>query len=140
MAKLGFAHWLVWSAVLLVPFLVAFKSEAVSWAGFQVGLLPTYWPLWLFPLLITLNGFSPYLGSKTQTSFAMFSSLRAEDDRPNHFFLAGFPQIWDYQRDVVEIVRSENQVFEQLRPHSYLSRKWLRFRPFNAGPKMECRH
>lgn len=190
LAKVGFVHWLAWAAFLLFLFLVAFTSEAVTWTGFQVGLLPRPKSLWLLPVLISMNGFSPYLGSKTQTSFAMFSNLRTEDDRPNHLLLGGFPQIWNYQRDIVEIVSSDHLALDRLRQDGlelpyfelqsylrsikgdfdvvyrrngeimhlqrmvtrilgdsdplqsppYLSRKWLRFRPFNAGPKMECRH
>lgn len=190
LAKLGFVQWLTWSAVVLVLLLLAFKSETVAWTGFRVELWPARPALWLFPLLISLNGFSPYLGSKTQTSFAMFSNLRTEDGRSNHFLLAGVPQIWGYQRDIVAIVRSDNQALDRLRqndleipyfqfqsillrtegdldvvyrrngelkrlkretgrlsgasdaldPGSHLLRKWLRFRPFDSGPQMECRH
>ena len=190
MAKVGFAQWLAWSAILLFAFLAAVRSNTVPWTSFQVAIWPARPVLWLFPLLITLNGFSPYLGSKTQTSFAMFSNLRTENGRSNHLFLAGVPQIWSYQRDIVTIVRSDQYVFERLRqkdlqlpyfefqthlsnieddlevvfllngeprkvervdgqlsadsepldPGSSIERKWLRFRPFDAGPKMRCRH
>ena len=190
LAKVGFAHWLAWSALLLTLFLIAFRFGEVSWDGFDIELRPSHRLLWLLPLLITMNGLSPYLGSKTQTSFAMFSNLRTEDGRPNHFFLGWVPQIWGYQRDIVEVVQADNELFDELRqqdlrlpffqfqryvgraredfevvfrrnqvigqlrkvdgklegdldswpPVSYLARKWLRFRPFDAGPKMGCRH
>ena len=190
LAKVGFAHWLAWSAALLFAFLIAMTTKMVPWHAFHAGLMPVHRLLWIFPILITLNGLSPYLGSKTQTSFAMFSNLRTEDGRPNHLLLSRVPQIWSYQRDIVEIVQSDNEFLDQLRqkdlrlpffqfqshiertnedftvvfqrngiasrvervngqlrgnagtwtPISYLAGKWLRFRPFDAGPKMECRH
>jgi hypothetical protein len=190
LAKIGFAHWLAWSAVLLLAFLIAVTTEIVPRHEYHAELMPMHRLLWIFPILITLNALSPYLGSKTQTSFAMFSNLRTENGRPNHLFLSRVPQIWSYQRDIVEILETDNAFLEQLRqddlrlpffqfqshiertdedfavhyqrngtasriekvngqltgdvgtwqPISYLAGKWLRFRPFDAGAKMECRH
>lgn len=59
------------------------------------------------PLLMVLNGFSPYLSLKTGTSFAMFSNLRTEGGVNNHLFmprLAGPP----YQDDLVAVVESDD--------------------------------
>jgi hypothetical protein len=189
-AKVGFVQYLAWAAVLATVFCLAMRSDSVRWDDFHARLLPANAILWLFPVLITLNGMSPYLGSKTQTSFAMFSNLRTEEDRTNHLLMPGSLQIWDLQRDTVEIVESNHPKFDGLRknelripyiqfrldvgrydgdiavtylrngalkrlqrsgdqidgtvealePLPYLARKWLRFRPFNIGPKMECRH
>jgi hypothetical protein len=51
---------------------------------------------------VLLNGASPYLGLKTETSFSMFSNLRTEAGEENHLFL---PRLdwFELQDDVVEI-------------------------------------
>lgn len=62
----------------------------------------------LFPALLFINGASPYLGLKTESSFAMFSNLRTEGGITNHFFIPASTQLFDFQKDVVEIVRSSD--------------------------------
>ncbi len=59
--------------------------------------------LWIFPLLVFINGFAPYLGLKTQTSFSMFSNLITENGRTNHFFIPSDFQIFNYQKELVYI-------------------------------------
>jgi hypothetical protein len=56
----------------------------------------------LLPIAVLLNGALPYLGLKTETSFAMFSNLRTEAGEENHLLL---PRLdwFDFQDDVVEI-------------------------------------
>jgi hypothetical protein len=48
---------------------------------------PARWVLIGFVAMGLANGFSPYLGVKTKMSFAMFSNLRVDDDRWNHFLV-----------------------------------------------------
>lgn len=60
----------------------------------------------LFPLVVFLNGMSPYLGLKTESSFAMFSNLRTEGGVTNHFFIPVGAQVFDYQKDMIEVVYS----------------------------------
>ena len=59
----------------------------------------------MFPALLVANGFLPYLGAKTETSFAMYSNLRTEGGQTNHWLMPASLQIWDYQRDLVKIHR-----------------------------------
>ena len=66
-----------------------------------------YLIFWMFPLLVVLNGFAPYLGLKTQTSFSMFSNLITENGKTNHFFIPSELQIFDYQREIV-IIKDTN--------------------------------
>jgi hypothetical protein len=54
--------------------------------------------------LFFLNGLSPYLGLKTETSFAMYSNLRTEGNRPNHLFFPGWMSIFPEQQDLVEVL------------------------------------
>lgn len=55
-------------------------------------------------VLTVLNGFSPYVGLKTESCFAMFSNLRTERGETNHFFLPVAWRLADYQEDMVQLV------------------------------------
>ncbi len=64
------------------------------------------------PLLVFLNGAAPHLGLQTTATWAMFSNLRTEGGRSNHFLIPAAAQIFDYQRDVVQIVRSSDEYLQ----------------------------
>ena len=66
----------------------------------------------VIPLLVFLNGAAPYLGLQTTATWAMFSNLRTEAGRSNHFLIPAKAQIFDYQRDVVRIRRSSDQYLQ----------------------------
>ncbi|HEY0772153.1 MAG TPA: hypothetical protein VGD31_17650, partial [Sphingobacteriaceae bacterium] len=62
------------------------------------------WSLLLIPAVVFLNGLSPYLGLKTENSYAMFSNLKTENGSTNHFIMPASLQVFSYQKDVVDIV------------------------------------
>ncbi len=64
------------------------------------------------PLLVFLNGAAPHLGLHTTATWAMFSNLRTEGGRSNHFLIPATAQIFGYQRDVVQIVRSSDEYLQ----------------------------
>ncbi|WP_426061740.1 hypothetical protein [Hymenobacter sp. B1770] len=68
----------------------------------------------LFPVLVFLNGMSPYLGLKTESSFAMFSNLRTEGGITNHFFIPASAQVFGYQKDMVEVVSSSDPKLQKV--------------------------
>jgi hypothetical protein len=57
---------------------------------------------------------SPYLGLKTESSIAMFSNLHTEGGETNHLLFAKPPYLFDYQRDVVEIVGSSSPTLQEV--------------------------
>ncbi len=59
------------------------------------------------PVVLFLNGATPYLGLKTEYSFAMYSNLRTEGGATNHFVPFQL-ELSDLQRDLVEIVESSH--------------------------------
>ncbi|WP_205499833.1 hypothetical protein [Rufibacter psychrotolerans] len=65
-----------------------------------------HYSLLLIPIIVFVNGLCPYLGLKTESSYAMFSNLRTENGITNHLLVPASLQIFDYQKDVVEIVSS----------------------------------
>jgi hypothetical protein len=58
----------------------------------------------LVPLLMFVNGASPFLGFKTEYSFAMYSNLRTEGGRTNHVLWRMPLSVFGYQKDLVELL------------------------------------
>jgi hypothetical protein len=73
-----------------------------------------HWSLFIIPVIIFLNGASPYLGLKTENSFSMFSNLRTEGGRTNHYMVPANVQLFDYQRNVVHVISSSDPRLQQL--------------------------
>jgi hypothetical protein len=93
-----------------------------------------HWSLIFLPLLVFLNGTSPYLGLKTEYSFAMFSNLRTEGGVSNHWIVPASTQIFDYQKDMVEIVRSSDPKLQRAANNKQLL-VFFRFKNYVAGVK-----
>lgn len=74
----------------------------------------------VFPLLLVANGFGPYLGLKTQTSFSMFSNLHTENGHSNHLIVPGGIQLTNWQYDLVEIINSSDASLNSARDNGLL--------------------
>ena len=118
--SIGFKAWLPIalgiSACYLLAIAVKFqksKNESLQ----QTERVKIHRPLnpilCLFPILVLINGSSPYLGLKTTTAFAMFSNLRTEGGKSNHFFLANY-EVFSYQTDLVRVLNANDPQFFQL--------------------------
>jgi hypothetical protein len=73
-----------------------------------------HWSFFIVPVIIFLNGTSPYLGLKTENSFAMFSNLRTEGGKSNHYLVPANVQLFDYQHEVVDIISSSDPGLQKL--------------------------
>jgi hypothetical protein len=82
-------------------------------------LAPRWRPLWVLPALVVLNGLSPYLGLKTETSWAMYSNLRTELPS-NHVFMPEWLKMAGYQEDLVEIVETSLPELQRYREERLL--------------------
>lgn len=83
--------------------------------------------LWIPVLLVVLNGATPYLGVKTQTSFSMFSNLRTEGGRTNHLLIEETANLIDHGDDLVRIVESNDPQLADLVEHDHRI-TWFEFR------------
>lgn len=72
-----------------------------------------YYFVWLCPIIIFINGLSPYLGLKTETSFSMFSNLRTEAGISNHFFIPSGSQVFDFQKELVTIIDTDKESLKE---------------------------
>jgi hypothetical protein len=98
--------WWVYGTSLLAVFgTLVWQRRFVVRPGRDFALQPM---LVVVPLLVVLNGAAPHLGLHTTATWAMFSNLRTEAGRSNHLLIPATAQIFDYQRDVVQIVRSSD--------------------------------
>ncbi|QCK13895.1 hypothetical protein [Mangrovivirga cuniculi] len=102
----GQTLWYIIGLAYIVIYLIFLRSINRIYESelFRVG-FPGYAGL-VFLLFITLNGFSPYLGLKTETSYAMFSNLKTENGSNNHILMPEWLQLFDFQKDLVEITDS----------------------------------
>ncbi|WP_207432126.1 HTTM domain-containing protein [Sabulibacter ruber] len=104
--------WTGYSVSFIVIFMLAMRSgdasekpKAFSFAHFS---------LMIIPVIVFVNGLCPYLGLKTESSYAMFSNLRTEGGITNHFIVPASTQIFDYQKDVIEIVSSSDPFLQRM--------------------------
>jgi hypothetical protein len=80
------------------------EQPAAVW---QLVRRPT--PGLLVPLVLFLNGACPFLGTKTEYSYAMYSSLRTEGGRTNHLLWRTPLALADYQTDLVEVLEGSDE-------------------------------
>jgi hypothetical protein len=105
--------WTVYSVLFTYCFVV-FILRRREIKKYSLSFALPHWSFTVLPCIVFLNGASPYLGLKTENSFAMFSNLRTEGGVTNHYIIpAGF-QIFPYQKDVVEIVASSDPYLQAL--------------------------
>jgi len=104
------AAWTIYGSTILVALLIELRK------GGYACVRSCKSPLTLLLLVFLLfNGFSPYLGLKTESSFSMFSNLRTEGNTTNHLFIPTTLQIFDFQKDLVQIVSSNDPYLLRLK-------------------------
>lgn len=101
-----YIFWTIYSIIFIGLFLISIFTTRYEDHQSSIRFKPSVLWLLVFPVIVFLNGLCPYLGLKTESSYAMFSNLRTEGGISNHFFVPASVQIFDYQKDLVEIVSS----------------------------------
>ena len=109
-ADLFLPVWDVYGAALIVVFAAHIWSNrhATSRSVSAPFVMPTR-ALAVLPIAVFLNGIMPYVGLKTETSWAMFSNLRTEGDRSNHWVIPPSTQVFDFQRDLVQVTSTSDE-------------------------------
>lgn len=107
-SRLGFlAVWFVVTVALTAVLALAlYRTRAAATSPLRFA--PAGALLWATPVLIVFNGLCPYLGLKTESSFAMFSNMQTEADLWNHVVLPKSMRIFHFQDDLVSIVSSDH--------------------------------
>lgn len=102
--------WTGFSIFIIFAFLSTFKMTGVERISFR-ALHPS---LYLVPIIIFIHGLSPYLGLSTDYNFSMFSNLRTEGGKTNHLIVPASTQIFDYQKDLIEVISSTEPAIQLL--------------------------
>jgi hypothetical protein len=108
------ALWIPYSVGLLGAFLLAAGQRPAAAAPTAPVPARVPWLLWVMPGVVALNGLCPYLGLKTEDSFAMFSNLQTEGGVSNHYWIPARWQIAPYQRDLVTVRSTSEPSLETL--------------------------
>jgi hypothetical protein len=103
--------WTSYSILFIFIFVASRRKQAPGVAGKSKSAfaIPAK-AMIIMPMIVFVNGICPYLGLKTEHSFAMFSNLRTEGGISNHFLVPASSQLFDYQNDLVEIISSTDQM------------------------------
>lgn len=102
--------WWPWQAMSLVLIAGVARFLRQSVGGAQpVRLRPHRAVFAVVPLLVVLNGLTPYLEVKTGYGWNMYSNLRTVDGETNHLIVPATFPLADEQADVVEIVRTDDR-------------------------------
>ncbi|MDO9373219.1 MAG: hypothetical protein Q7T76_02315 [Ferruginibacter sp.] len=112
--------WTAFNIVFIGPFVFSMlrknKPAVIETKYFS---MPS-WSFIVFPVIVFLNGLTPYLGLKTENAYAMFSNLRTEGGKTNHYLVPVSTQIFDYQKDLVEIVSSTDPLLNKIKRENQL--------------------
>ena len=98
--------WVVYAGFVFAVFLRTLQRSQPRLQSARQLLTSPSPMLLIFPALLFANGLLPYLGGKTETSFAMYSNLRTEGGVSNHWLVPPTLQVWGYQRDLVKVRRT----------------------------------
>ena len=107
------AIWIVYGALCILTFGAIVWSRSQSFA-YPPSAFRIHRGLWIVPFLVVVNGIVPYVGLKTENSFAMFSNLRTEGGTTNHLLIPVSAQIFGYQKDLVTVLRSSDVYLQGL--------------------------
>ncbi len=121
--------WLAYAATLLLLFLASRSGLRESPEPVRPVVAVGAGASWIGPALVLLTGMSPYLGLKTETSFAMFSNLRTEGGASNHWIVRKPLDLFGLQGDLVRIVAARDRLLASYAA-SGQQLTWLEFRDY----------
>lgn len=115
----GQALWAVLALATLATLAVELRRTRGAPPAARGALVPAARWLLAIPILAFANGLCPYLGLKTESSFAMFSNLATERGRTNHLLVPASVQVTPWLRDTVEVVWCSRPDVQRLAADGY---------------------
>lgn len=96
--------WWPWQAVALTSIVATARYLRQERTPAVVRLRPHHWAFAVVPLLVVLNGLTPYLELKTGYGWNMYANLRTVGGETNHLIVPRTLPLADDQDDLVEIL------------------------------------
>jgi hypothetical protein len=113
------AAWVAYAAAILSLFVATLRKARLDFPSAREVLAVGTRGLLIIPAVLVVNGLLPYVGLKTETSFAMYSNLHTEGGRTNHWLMSPKLQVWDFQRDLVRVRRTSVNQIQRLANRGY---------------------
>lgn len=101
--QIGLSLWLGWGLLYMAAYVLASRRAERTPDSYRAMFKVRPVAFWLVPLLVFCNGLCPYVGLKTEKSFAMFSNLRTEGGISNHLLIRKPLYLTNWQLDLVDI-------------------------------------
>lgn len=113
--------WLVYGVVVIVTVVAWFLAarhdpEALLPPSHQLRVHPV---LAIIPVLVVLNGLSPYLELKTAYGWNMYGNLRTVDGTSNHFVVRRTLPLTNVQSDLITVVSSDDPALQWYADNHY---------------------
>jgi hypothetical protein len=130
-----------WTGFSFLYIYLFFRHMIAKKPNFHLNTAPAsfavpHWSFIILPVLVFLNGLSPYLGLKTENSFAMFSNIKTENGNSNHLLVPASVQLFDFQKDMVEVVQSSDEELQKL-ADKHMLMTFFEFKDYIALQKPE---
>ena len=106
--RIGWVAFFTWGLWISANYLIAgwrARGEDRSFPN-----KPNWNLAWIGLLPVIINGFLPWIGARTQTSFSMYSNLRSEGES-NHMFFKRV-DLFQYQSDMVEVLEAKPNILD----------------------------
>ena len=100
--------WWAWQPFSLLAAVAVVTSAVRSWTGDDVALRPRVGVALVVPVLVVLNGLTPYLEVKTSASWNMYANLRTAGGESNHLLVRRTLPITAPQDDLVAVVDTDD--------------------------------
>jgi len=124
----GWWPWQVYVVVVGATVLRFVRRHRMSVGGY---LRPHHALFAIVPLLVLVNGLTPYLEVKTGYGWNMYANLRTVDGDSNHLLVRRTFPLTDEQRDVVEILETSSPVLRRYGETGY-GLTWRQLRAYVA--------
>ena len=98
--------WVLWQPLSVGALLVALWWWRTDRRGADVPVWPGLRPAVVLPVLVLLNGASPYLELKTGAAWNMYANLRTAGGETNHLLVPRTFPLTSPQDDLVEVLAS----------------------------------
>jgi hypothetical protein len=132
------AVWLAYGVSVIV--LVVWYLRAVRPAPLRHPLRLARWWLVVVPVVVALNGFTPYLEVKTGFGWNMYANLRTAGGDSNHLIVWRTLPVTDQQQHLVRVLASNDPGLQVYADQGY-ELAWLQFREYlSRHPDVSVRY